>query len=365
MFPYLAPTPPSIHDLLATQSPLHLLLGLGPALCEYPWQSLRWIVAFLWTVQIVYNIVYHYYMAVKEPPGSVIDGLSEKLGERRIGLGSETWWNRYRQRACKESILAERNGRRLSLLAVCLPKASIDPIEEQELRHTLEGEDLWVNVKMCHKCNKIPLWQALACLPPELRAVEKEIRMAKRKESKNGLSHSNGNGFNYDARLNGNGTTHVDEYSRGDTVDDIKTWLGDDAENLVAPPKPERTHHCSICNTCVLKFDHHCPWLNQCVGIGNERYFVLFMVWLAIGCSVVMFSGWRVMLKSISIYSPWPYDYTPRMFPLLTYTICTLMGIGLGVMAIWQLLIIGWGETSVESSDNSEFISSPSLIATH
>lgn len=44
--------------------------------------------------------------------------------------------------------------------------------------------------------------------------------------------------------------------------------------------KPLRTHHCTICGACVMKMDHHCPWINNCVGQNNQRYFLLFLVFL-------------------------------------------------------------------------------------
>ncbi|XP_064649488.1 palmitoyltransferase ZDHHC12-B-like [Lineus longissimus] len=43
--------------------------------------------------------------------------------------------------------------------------------------------------------------------------------------------------------------------------------------------QPLRSHHCHDCGRCVRKFDHHCPWVETCIGEGTHKY---FLIWLFI-----------------------------------------------------------------------------------
>jgi palmitoyltransferase ZDHHC13/17 len=42
--------------------------------------------------------------------------------------------------------------------------------------------------------------------------------------------------------------------------------------------RTSRSRHCIICHNCVDRYDHHCPWINNCVGIRNHNLFLLYLL---------------------------------------------------------------------------------------
>ena len=46
------------------------------------------------------------------------------------------------------------------------------------------------------------------------------------------------------------------------------------------PLKPHRSYHCSTCDRDIVYMDHHCMWINNCVGLNNYRFFLAFVLYL-------------------------------------------------------------------------------------
>jgi palmitoyltransferase len=88
-----------------------------------------------------------------------------------------------------------------------------------------------------------------------------------------------------------------------------------------------------------LKMDHHCPWINNCVGHQNHRYFLLFLFYLTLGCYFIAIFGLPAMINR---------EPGRRGLLFVSYTLSVVFAIVLTGFGGWHWYLAFKGHTTIE-----------------
>ncbi|XP_046576707.1 probable protein S-acyltransferase 23 isoform X1 [Haliotis rubra] len=85
--------------------------------------------------------------------------------------------------------------------------------------------------------------------------------------------------------------------------------------------KPVRAKHCRVCNRCVKEFDHHCPYIYNCVGYNNRGSFLVFVTLVAICGVLSMYLAYEILVLENWVMRK---DYILGIFLLVVFEVIAI-----------------------------------------
>jgi len=109
--------------------------------------------------------------------------------------------------------------------------------------------------------------------------------------------------------------------------------------------KPDRTHHCRLCDSCIRRMDHHCPWIANCVGYYNYKYFFLMVFYGSSSCIIVTTTFW----ETVYVYAH-DADMSPYFcfYVIVLYSLITLLGIVVTCFLIFHIYLMMNNMSTIE-----------------
>ena len=135
--------------------------------------------------------------------------------------------------------------------------------------------------------------------------------------------------------------------------------------------KPARSKHCRLCGVCVARYDHHCVWLRTCIGAGNLKWFLAFLLLHSLICIYGVYMSyavlWGEVLERNLLNAQFVHAITKKLIksdafvimnfmihdypvPVAILILCGLLSIVLPMFLIYHLNLIRVNMTTNETS---------------